>query len=154
MPLRPKSLKNTLLLTIAILVIVSGVLISTVVTHRYSASLMESAVFQARHIAHNLALDAADKILINDLVALQKMLEDQILSHPSVDYLFVVKDGRIITHTFSSGIPVDLISHGASNMNTTAVMNADMVETAIQWLHEEFFKEIDSDVFESDETRS
>ena len=113
--MRPKSLKNTLLLTIAVLVIVSGMLISTVVTHRYSASLMESAVFQARHIAHNLALDAADKILINDLVALQKMLEDQILSHPSVDYLFVIKEGRIITHTFSGGIPVDLISANTSD---------------------------------------
>ena len=110
MPLRPKSLKNSLLLTVAVLVIVSGLLISTVVTHRYSAGLMESAVFQAKHIAHSLALDTADKILINDLVALQKILEDQIASHPAVDYLFVVSNGRVITHTFAEGVPVDLIS--------------------------------------------
>ena len=107
--MRPKSLKNTLLLTVAVLVIISGMLISMVVTHRYSISLMESAEFQARHLAHSLALDAADKILINDLVALQKILEDQIASHPSVDYLFVVKNGRVIAHTFPSGVPVDLI---------------------------------------------
>lgn len=107
--MRPRSLKNTLLLTVALLVITSGLLISTVVTHRYSTGLMESAVFQAQHIAHVLALDAADKILINDLVELQKMLEDQIASHPAVEYLFVVKDGRVITHTFPNGVPIDLI---------------------------------------------
>ncbi|MFC1569152.1 aspartate kinase, partial [bacterium] len=46
-------------------------------------------------------------------------------------------------------IPVDLISHGASNMNTTVVMNADMVETAIDRLHGEFFQDADPEIFES-----
>jgi hypothetical protein len=58
--MRPKSLKHTLLLTVAILVIISGILISQVVTHRYSAGLLEGAVAQAENIASMLALDAAD----------------------------------------------------------------------------------------------
>ena len=96
-------------MTVSILVITIGISISQLVTHRYNTSLIEGAVAQAENIAHNLALDAVDKILINDLVALQKLLDDQMRSNPSVAYLFVIKDERILTHTFSEGVPVRLI---------------------------------------------
>ena len=105
----PKSLNHTLLLIVTVLVIGSGILISSLVTHRYGAALLEGAAAQADNIAHKLALDAADKILINDLVAVQKLLDDQIYSNPAVAYLFVMKDGRILAHTFASGIPLELI---------------------------------------------
>ena len=52
------------MLTIALLVIASGLGISQIVTHRYGASLIEGAVAQAENIAHKLSLDAADKVLI------------------------------------------------------------------------------------------
>jgi two-component system response regulator HydG len=92
------------------LVISSGAIISLLVTHRYSVSLFQGAVAQAKNITHTLAQDAADKILINDLVALQKLLDDQLHSNEFVSYLFIVRDGRILTHTFTNGIPVKLIS--------------------------------------------
>jgi two-component system response regulator HydG len=107
--MRPKTLKQKLFLTVSILVITSGMSISLLVTHRYSTSLIQGAVAQAQNITHNLALDAVDKILINDLVALQKLLDDQMRSDPSIAYLFVVKDDRILTHTFSEGVPLNLI---------------------------------------------
>ena len=106
----PRTLKQKLFLTVAILVIASGISISLLVTHRYSTSLIQGAVAQAQNITHNLALDAVDKILINDLVALQKLLDDQMRSDPSIAYLFVVKDDRILTHTFSEGVPLKLIA--------------------------------------------
>jgi len=105
----PRTLKHTLLLAMAILVLSSGAVISQIVTHRYNRSLAQEAVTRAEIIAHNLALDAADKILINDLVALQKLLDDQMASEPAIGYLFVTKDGRILTHTFDGGVPVELI---------------------------------------------
>ena len=107
--MRPRTLKQTLFLTVSILVIASGISISLLVTHRYSTSLIQGAVAQAQNITHNLALDAVDKILINDLVALQKLLDDQMRSDPSIAYLFVVKDDRILTHTFSEGVPLHLV---------------------------------------------
>ena len=113
--MRPKSLKHTLLLTVAILVIISGILISQVVTHRYSVGLLEGAVAQAENIASMLALDAADKLLINDIVALQKVLDDQLASNPAVGYLFVVQDSQVITHTFADGVPFDLIQANFAN---------------------------------------
>ncbi len=105
----PRTLKHTLLLAMAVIVFSSGVVISQIVIHRYSSSLALQAVARAEKIAHNLALDAADKILINDLVALQKLLDDQMASEPAIGYLFVLRDGRILTHTFSAGVPVELI---------------------------------------------
>jgi transcriptional regulator with GAF, ATPase, and Fis domain len=113
--MRPKSLKHTLLLTVSILVIISGILISLVVTHRYSVGLLEGAVAQAENIASMLALDAADKVLINDIVALQKLLDDQLGSNPAVGYLFVVQGSQVITHTFTDGVPFDLIQANFSN---------------------------------------
>ncbi|MGD9369182.1 MAG: hypothetical protein PVH87_25975, partial [Desulfobacteraceae bacterium] len=98
----PRTLKHTLLLAMAVTVFSSGVVISQIVIHRYSRSLAQEAVARAEKIAHNLALDAADKILINDLVALQKLLDDQMASEPAMGYLFVLRDGRILTHTFSA----------------------------------------------------
>ena len=108
--MKPKSLKNSLLLTVAILVVISGLIISQIVTHRYGVSLIEGAVARAENIAHSLSLDAADTILLNDRVGLQKLLDDQMISTPDVAYIFVVKNGKVLSHTFTGGVPVQLIN--------------------------------------------
>jgi transcriptional regulator with GAF, ATPase, and Fis domain len=108
-----RSLRRKLFLTVSLLVIGSGIIISMIVTHRYSISLYQGAVAQAENIAHSLALDAADKILINDLVALQKLIDDQRRSNPSISYIFIVRDKRILIHTFLKGISERLISANA-----------------------------------------
>ena len=107
--MRPKSLRHTLLLVVAALVLVSGVSISMLVAHRYSVSLMQGALAQAENAAHKLALDATEDILINDLVGLQRMLDAQMTVTPAVSYIFVVRDGEVISHTFSGGVPFELI---------------------------------------------
>ncbi len=108
--MRPRSLRYTLLLAIAAIVLVSGVLISQLVTHRYSSSLLAGAAAQAENAAHKLALDAAEAILINDLVGLQRMLDGQIAAHPAVSYIFIIHDGQVLSHTFQAGVPVELIA--------------------------------------------
>ncbi len=69
--MRLKSLRTKLLVAVSALVISSGLLISLMVTQRYSSSLLEAMTAQGENLAHAVALDAADKILINDLVAIQ-----------------------------------------------------------------------------------
>jgi len=91
------------------LVIGSGLLISILVTQRYGDNLLAAVRAQAENLAHALALEATDKVLTNDLVALQKMLDYQMRSVPSLAYLFVVRDGRILAHTFSGGVPAGLV---------------------------------------------
>jgi methyl-accepting chemotaxis protein len=105
-----KSLKGKLLVAVSALVIGSGILISVLVTQRYTESLLEAITHQAESLAQAVALEATEKILINDRVALQKMLDHQMKSNPSLAYLFIFREGHILAHTFTKGVPVDLIN--------------------------------------------
>ena len=107
--MRFQSLKSKLLLAVSLLVIGSGLLISILVTQRYSSSLFQSLSAQAENLAHAVELDATDKILTNDLVALQKMLDYKIRSNPMVAYLFIIRDNQVLAHTFPGGIPLELL---------------------------------------------
>ena len=104
------NLRSKLLLTISALVIGSGLLISLLVIHRYSRSLRESAIAQGEYHAQSLAFEATDKILINDLVALQKLLNYNLENHPAIAYLMISRDDQVLAHTFTDGIPIALIS--------------------------------------------
>jgi hypothetical protein len=63
--MRMQSLRNKLLVAVSALVIASGLLISLLVTQRYSTSLYEAAKAQAENLAHAMALDATDKACKN-----------------------------------------------------------------------------------------
>jgi hypothetical protein len=91
-----QSLRSKLFWAISALVIVSGLLISSLVTQRYSTSLFNTAKAQAENIAHDLALDATDKLLINDLVSIQKMLDDKKNSNPAVAYIFIIRNNQLL----------------------------------------------------------
>ncbi|MFZ2447352.1 MAG: sigma 54-interacting transcriptional regulator [Syntrophobacteraceae bacterium] len=108
--MRLQSLKGKLLVGVSALVICSGLLISLLVTQRYSRGLSEAMSAQAEYLTHAVALQAADLVLINDQVALQKLLDHLLSSTPSLAYLFIVKDGQVLAHTFSGGMPVDLLT--------------------------------------------
>ena len=107
--MRPRSLKTRLLLAVAALVIGSGLIIAFLVTQQYRAALRRAMFSQAENLAHSVALDAADKVLLNDLVALQRMLDQQTQSNPLLAYIFVMRDGRVLAHTFERGVPVQLL---------------------------------------------
>ncbi len=106
---KPSSLKTKLLLAVFTFVVLSGVVISLIVTQQYSQGLRKAMMAQALNKADALAHDAADKILINDLVSLQKLLEYQVQRNPSLGYVFILKDDRVLVHTFEEGVPDDLI---------------------------------------------
>ena len=107
--MRPHSLKGKLLIIVSFLVIGSGLMISLLVTHRYSKSLFESMTAQAENLAQAIALDATDKILTNDLVALQKMLDYHMTSTPHAAYIFIIRENQVLAHTFPQGVPIELI---------------------------------------------
>ncbi len=107
------SLRNKLILSVSALVIGSGLIISVLETHRFSNNLHDTAIQQGEFLSQALALEATNNILINDLVALQNLLRHQLSSNPSMAYLFIVKEGQILAHTFTGGIPVDLIGANA-----------------------------------------
>ena len=103
-------LRSKLLLAVAVLVIGSGLIISLLETNRFRKSLHQAAVTQGEYLSRAVALEATNKILINDLIGLQNLLNHQLHSNPSVSYLFISKDGEVLSHTFSDGIPVNLVN--------------------------------------------
>ena len=112
-----QSLKSKLLLAVSTLVIGSGLLISFLFTQRYSSSLYQSMSAQAENLSHSIELEATDKILINDLVGLQKMLDYKMRSNESISYLFIVKEKQILAHTFADGVPLELIQANKATLN-------------------------------------
>ena len=112
-----KSLRSRLIISVSTLVIGSGLIISLLETNRFSNSLHESAITQGEYLSRAVALEATNKILINDLISLQNLLNYQLESHPALAYLFVIKDGQILAHTFSEGIPRNLIGINTPKSN-------------------------------------
>ena len=106
---RFQSLKSKLVLIVSVLVIGSGLLISLLFSQRYSSSLFQSMSVQAQNLSHAIELEATDKILTNDLVSLQKMLDYQMRSNKAISYLFIQKGDQILAHTFTNGVPFELI---------------------------------------------
>ncbi len=103
------SLKSKLLATISAIVILTGLAIAGIVTQRYSGALRQEMMGQSENLAHSIALEAADRILINDLVGLQKIMDQQSRTHPGLAYLFILKDGQVLAHTFDQGVPAALL---------------------------------------------
>jgi two-component system response regulator HydG len=129
-----KRLKTMLLMAVGLLVIITGILVSQILIQNYSANLLAQAAARAEAIAHKLALDVADKILINDLVAVQKILDDQLKTDPAVSYLFILSNGQVPVHTFHDGIPVHLIgmnSQGELTKETTIKIISEKSERYI-----------------------
>jgi hypothetical protein len=73
-----------LLLAIIGLIVGSGLIISFLVTYRYSQVLYAGAATHAENLSHQIVLQAADKILINDMVSLQKLIDHYMRSHSSL----------------------------------------------------------------------
>jgi two-component system response regulator HydG len=112
-----KSLRSKLVISVSALVIGSGLIISLLETNRFSKSLQDAAVAQGEYLSRAVALEATNKILINDLISLQNLLNYQLESHPTLAYLFVSKDSQILAHTFSEGIPRNLIGINTPKSN-------------------------------------
>jgi two-component system response regulator HydG len=104
-----RSLKTKLLFAVSGLVIGSSLVITLALVQRHCDSLFEAMRAQVQHLAYAVALEAVDKILINDRVALQKMLDYQMRSNPSLAYLFISRNDRLLAHTFPEGFPVQLL---------------------------------------------
>ena len=112
---RRHSLKGRLLLAITVLVIGSGLVISSLAAYRYSRILYSAATTHAENLSHQIALQAADKILVNDLVSLQKLIDQHMRSHSSLSYLFILRDGDVLAHSFADGFPANLIGANRSD---------------------------------------
>ena len=104
-----KSLRTKLLLTVVAIIIGCGVSLSAITTYWYSRNLYRIARTEAERLAHQLALESTENVLINDIVALQKMIDYNMSLNPSLSYVFILRSGKVQAHSFQDGFPVDLV---------------------------------------------
>ncbi len=133
-----RSLKTMLLFAVASIVILSGIAVSQIMIQNYSAALLTGAIARAESISHKLSLDLTDRILINDLVSVQKILDDQRQTEESVFYLFVMNNQKVLVHTFSDGIPINLVNINKNRDPTQKIITKLVSEEGerfvdIQW---------------------
>ncbi|MFZ7126529.1 MAG: sigma 54-interacting transcriptional regulator [Desulfobacterales bacterium] len=102
-------LRHKLLVAVALLVIGSGLVVSVVVSNQYGRSLRDALLLQGRYLCQALSSEAVDKILAGDLVSLKKLLSHHQSINPGIGYLFVVRDGEVLAHTFGNTFPVGLV---------------------------------------------
>src|SRR3989339_1745372 len=107
--MRLNSLKTRILITVISFIVVTGLLVSVIVTQRYSEALKDALYGQGLNEAKNVSVAAADQVLINDLVALQKSIDRHMKNAPYIGYIFVSRDNRILAHSFPNGVPEALI---------------------------------------------
>jgi DNA-binding NtrC family response regulator len=112
-----KSIRFQLTAAVIGLVLSSGILISQLVTFYYEEALRVGAIQHAEHIAFHLSMILENKVLFNDLINVQKLIDTQKSRHDSVGYIFIVKNGQVLAHTFSKGVPDDLIGVHSPNDN-------------------------------------
>lgn len=83
---------------------------------------------QAVSITRDLAARSTDAILINNLYAVQQLLQDTRANHPAVRYAFVMgADGFVLAHTFQGGFPAGL--REANTVASEAYQHTVVVQT-------------------------
>ncbi len=105
----PRTLKGTLILTIVALVVISISAVTLLASQRYASSQRQLMAAQARNMGLTLANEITELLLVNDLVAVQRKLEVYRDTMPALEYLFVLRDDRVLASTFEDGTPADLV---------------------------------------------
>ena len=85
-----RSLKGKLLAAVSALVIISGLVIALLVVHQYSSALRDAMVSQVENMAQTIALNAADKILVNDLILCKECWTSKLEQRP-LGYILIFR---------------------------------------------------------------
>ncbi|WP_362927027.1 sigma 54-interacting transcriptional regulator [Desulfonatronospira sp.] len=121
------SLKSTLVLSIAGLVMLSILAVALLASHRYARSQEELLEAQAVNLGHTLGEESTDYVLTNDLVSLQRRLERYQQTTPQLSYLFVQRQDKILAAVLEGdGVPRDLIKANEPQDKRTASLQKIM----------------------------
>lgn len=93
-----------------------------------TSTFMEELKNRGLSVVSDLAARSVDPILLNDMFALHRLLNETITNHPDAAYAFVQDDtGQVIAHTFGdAGFAPDRWSRPwktARNLSLTAISN-------------------------------
>lgn len=98
--------------TIAIVAIVAlfGSINAVLIWRSVTEALERELEKRGEFIARNVAVQAASPVMYDDVVSLQRLVDDVVGSDVSVEYAFILDgQGRVVAHTFDVGVPSSLV---------------------------------------------
>lgn len=111
------------------IVLLLGIGITYQVRGALSATLTTQLQEQSISVTRDLAARTTDLVLLNDLYALHRLLQETQQNNRNVRYAFILDpQGRVIAHTFGERFPLDLITLNTVNPaehHHTALLETD-----------------------------
>jgi two-component system NtrC family sensor kinase len=103
------SFRSKIIFGITAIVMIFGVLSALFASRIASSAMLEEIKKRGLSLGLSLAPRIADPMLADDFLRLKNMVDEVKESSDDIVYVFVQdKDGRVLTHTFKSGFPVNL----------------------------------------------
>jgi two-component system NtrC family sensor kinase len=103
------SFRSKIIFGITAIVLIFGVLSALFASRIASSAMLEEIKKRGLSLGLSLAPRIADPMLADDFLRLKNMVDEVKESSDDIVYVFVQdKDGRVLTHTFKSGFPVNL----------------------------------------------
>ncbi len=103
------SLRNKIVIGISAIVIIFGVLSALFASRIAGSAMLEEIKKRGRVMSLGLAARIADPMLALDFLRLKNMVDEVDESSDDIVYVFVQdKDGRVLSHSFKGGFPVNL----------------------------------------------
>jgi signal transduction histidine kinase len=94
------------------LTLLFGTITSLMVRHALYANMEEFICQESQAVANEFAYQAPEFILINDIYGLNQLITVGVSNRQNLRYVVIVdNDGHVLTHTFGSGFPKELIGH-------------------------------------------
>ncbi|MFZ2089985.1 MAG: ATP-binding protein [Desulfobaccales bacterium] len=103
------SFRSKIILGITVIVMLFGLLSALFASRIASSAMLEEIKKRGKSMGLSLATRIADPMLASDFLRLKNMVDEVEESSDDIVYVFVQdKDGRILSHTFKGGFPVNL----------------------------------------------
>lgn len=103
-------LRTKLIAVIIGVILFSGIVSVFLVKDTMSGTIHNEFQIRGTSLSRNLAAQSDDLILTDDIVELHNLIEYVKENEPSVVYIFITNpEGKVLTHTFKEGFPVDLL---------------------------------------------
>lgn len=105
------------------LILLMGVLIAAMVRQKISTALREQYINKGKNLAVSINAQGEHLILVDDMIALQGLVDEIKLKDNDVSYAFLVgQDGEVLAHTFDWRFPDELLAVCAAGPENDVIL--------------------------------
>ncbi|RMF27285.1 MAG: ATPase, partial [Chloroflexi bacterium] len=128
------SVRTKILGIVLAVILLPGLLVTYQVRSALVRTMREQLQQQSLSVARDVAARSTDLVLINDLYALNRLLQDTQKYDPDVRYLFILDArGHVLAHTFEGGFPLDLLEVNLLPPGSTHHLQPLLTEEGVVW---------------------